>query len=78
MYLASPPPGIPTYDIQDADDLQEEMGLYDGNETLPELSDPLWDSPLGREVLRSAMAQRRAYPPLSMVGFIFHSNDLSI
>jgi hypothetical protein len=53
MYVAYAPPGVPTYTINEAEDLLDEMGFYDGNEILPELSDPVWDSPLGREVLRS-------------------------
>ena len=70
MYLADAPPGVPTYAINDAEDLLDEMGFYEGNEILPELNDPVWDSPLGREVLRSVMAQRCACSYLSIAEYI--------
>lgn len=60
-YLGTPPPGAPTHFISDAEDMLDDMGLYDGYLRLPELRDPVWDSPLGREVLRSLVAQRCAY-----------------
>ncbi|KAF9513930.1 hypothetical protein BS47DRAFT_905583 [Hydnum rufescens UP504] len=53
MYLASPPPGTQTFSIPELNSLQEAVG----DEPLPELTDPVWDSPLGREVLRSIIAQ---------------------
>ncbi|KAF9512380.1 hypothetical protein BS47DRAFT_1065956 [Hydnum rufescens UP504] len=58
MYLASPPPGTQTYSMGDVEDLQEAVGVYDGDESLPEMSDPVWNSTLGGEVLRSIMARR--------------------
>jgi hypothetical protein len=64
MYLSSPPHGVPSYKDTDLMYLLEEMGLYEQDERLPDLFDPQWDSPLGREALRSVMAQRRAYSTL--------------
>jgi hypothetical protein len=61
MYLASPPPGTQAYSTDDVEDLQEAVGVHDGDESLPELSDPVWNSALGQEVLRSIMARRGAY-----------------
>ncbi|KAF9512381.1 hypothetical protein BS47DRAFT_1066583 [Hydnum rufescens UP504] len=58
MYLASPPPGTQTYSMDDVEDLQEALGVYDGDESFPETSDPVWNSVLGGEVLRSIMARR--------------------
>ncbi|KAF9507984.1 hypothetical protein BS47DRAFT_1350895, partial [Hydnum rufescens UP504] len=57
MYLASPPPGAQTFTLGDVERLQDDVGLYEADEPLPELTDPVWDSPLGREVLRSIMAR---------------------
>ncbi|KAF9514112.1 hypothetical protein BS47DRAFT_1392692 [Hydnum rufescens UP504] len=56
-----PAPGVSTYTTNDLNYLEEGIWLYEGNERLPEPSDPLWDSPLGQEVHRSAMARRCAY-----------------
>ncbi|KAF9515249.1 hypothetical protein BS47DRAFT_1342172, partial [Hydnum rufescens UP504] len=57
MYLASPPPGAQTFTMWEPHCLQDEVGLYEVDEPLPELIDPVWDSPLGREVLRSIIAR---------------------
>ncbi|KAF9513291.1 hypothetical protein BS47DRAFT_1344328, partial [Hydnum rufescens UP504] len=57
MYLASPPPGARTFTLRDVHCLQDELGLYEADEPPPELTDPVWDSPLGQEVLRSIRAR---------------------
>ncbi|KAF9515245.1 hypothetical protein BS47DRAFT_1361149 [Hydnum rufescens UP504] len=61
MYLASPPPGAQTFTTWELNCLQDEVGLYEEDEPLPELTDPVWDSPLGREVLRSIIARGGVY-----------------
>jgi hypothetical protein len=61
MYVSCPPPGVQTYTIREVEDLQEEIGIYEYDESLPELNDPVWSSPLGREILRSVMARHCAY-----------------
>ncbi|KAF9512378.1 hypothetical protein BS47DRAFT_1394263 [Hydnum rufescens UP504] len=55
-YLASPPPGTQTYSMDDVRDLEDVLGAYNVHESLPDLSDPVWSSPLGQEVLRSVLA----------------------
>ena len=69
MNLCSPPRGTPLYSLKDVEDLQDEVGLFEPDEALPELSDPIWNSPLGQEVLRSAMAQKCAYQTLFVVEY---------
>ncbi|KAF9509531.1 hypothetical protein BS47DRAFT_145105 [Hydnum rufescens UP504] len=61
MYVSSPPPGVQAYTMRDVQDLEEEIGMNERDESLPELADPVWSSPLGQEILRAAMAQRCAY-----------------
>ncbi|KAF9519383.1 hypothetical protein BS47DRAFT_30643 [Hydnum rufescens UP504] len=58
IYVSSPPPGVQTHELEDIEDLQEEVGMYERDESLPDLTDPIWSSPLGREVLRAAKASR--------------------
>jgi hypothetical protein len=72
MYVSSPPPGVQTYRMCDIESLQDDAGMYENDENLPALDDPIWNSPLGREVLRAAMA-RCAY--LFMAEYTFQSNN---
>ncbi|KAF9512064.1 hypothetical protein BS47DRAFT_1117763 [Hydnum rufescens UP504] len=58
MYVSSPPPGVQAYTMRDVEDLEEEIGMHERDESLPEPTDPIWNSPLGQEVLRAAMTQR--------------------
>jgi hypothetical protein len=60
MYVSSPPPGVQAYTMRDVEDLEEEIGMNERDESLPELTDPIWNSPLGQEILRAAMTQRCA------------------
>jgi hypothetical protein len=43
--------------MADLNKFQDKVGIYEPDEPLPELSDPVWYSDLGREVLRSVMAR---------------------
>jgi hypothetical protein len=61
IYVAYPPPGVQTYGLEDIEDLEEEAGVYERDAGLPDLTDPIWNSPIGREVLRAAMAWRCVY-----------------
>jgi hypothetical protein len=65
MYVSSPPPGVQAYTMRDVQDLEEEIGMNERDESLPELTDPVWSSPLGQEILRAAMAQRCTCFPCS-------------
>lgn len=60
MYISSTPPEIQTYSLEEVEDFQEVIGMYD-DDPLPGLTDPVWDSLLGKEVLRAAIAQGGAY-----------------
>jgi hypothetical protein len=60
MYVSCPPPGVQAYSIEEIEDLQAQVGMFERDEDPPPLDDPIWDSDLGREVLRSVMAQRCA------------------
>ena len=58
MYLNSPPPGAQAYFAQEIGRRETELGVYDEDGSLPEMGDPVWDSPLEREILRSVIARR--------------------
>jgi len=58
IYVSNPPPEVQTYSLADVEDLQEDVGMYERDESLPDLTDPIWNSPLGREVLRAVTAWR--------------------
>ena len=61
MYVAYPPPGVQTYTLREIENLQDDAGMYEVDESLPELHNPIWNSPLGREVLRAAMTRGCTY-----------------
>jgi hypothetical protein len=46
--------------MEEIEDLQDAVGMFERDEDPPPLDDPIWDSDLGREVLRSVMAHRCA------------------
>ncbi|KAF9519400.1 hypothetical protein BS47DRAFT_1337155 [Hydnum rufescens UP504] len=56
MYVSCPPPGVQTYSMAEIEDLQDAVGMFERDEDPPPRDDPIWDSDLGREVLRSVMA----------------------
>ena len=57
MHFTLPPHGAQIFDEDEIDELEDRLGIYEPYVRLPEMSDPVWDSPLGIEVLRSIIAR---------------------
>ena len=56
-----PTPMVQAYTMREPKEF-EEIGMYEKDESLRELNDPVWNSPLGYEVLRPGMARRLLKP----------------
>ncbi|KAF9504434.1 hypothetical protein BS47DRAFT_1368802 [Hydnum rufescens UP504] len=47
MYVSCPPPGVQTYSIEEIEELQDAVGMFERDEDPPPLDHPIWDSDLG-------------------------------